>query len=309
MVDDYYKELYREYWNHARHQEWQRLTFTSGYIIAIAAVLGFIAQTGITNLTSGIGFIIFSFLTGISVIGFLLIHNWGVPFSIFTELTEVIAEDVWAIPNEHLRFRNKKLHNRFKLGNARHIFSVFYVVLTSTFATFATYFLIWNNPTIISEPVFYVIPCISFSVMLVIYWRKSYRPIKQISDIIRSNEALLNFLHIVTQYQQIVNNTNTKANSLVSKFKANTNHTDSIKKAKAEELKSSLQKLKITIDTAKNGLIDAKNRSEAITNMAEKTELLLLQKIEKIHSQAIENSKLIDEQIADINTIISAIKP
>ena len=178
MQKDEYKELYREYWQHARHSEWQRLTFTASYALAIGIALGFVSTKGIVSTES---LPILVFLAGLSFAGFLLVHSWAIAFVTYSRLTDIIAQKIWLIP-EHMT--PKIVRKRFHALDSRHIFSIFYALLTSTFITGSYVSIKGNLETLTNDPIFYFIGIASIVILLSWYKLKLTQTVKNIENTI-----------------------------------------------------------------------------------------------------------------------------
>ena len=178
MQKDEYKELYREYWQHARHSEWQRLTFTASYSIAMGIALGFVSNQGIVSAES---IPIMVFFAGLSFAGFLLVHSWAIAFVTYSRLTDIIAQKIWKIP-EHLT--PKIVRTRFFALDSRHIFSIFYAFLTSAFIMGSYVSIKGNLENLTDDPVFYSIGIVSIIFLLSWYKLKLSKTVKNIENTI-----------------------------------------------------------------------------------------------------------------------------
>ena len=99
-----YLKVYEEYWNHARHQELYILYFTNIYAIIVAGLLIAIQNSWEDDYCT----YLITFLLVLSIIGYFIVFTKIIPFYKFSRLAERIAENVFCISNEYLRFKTYK---------------------------------------------------------------------------------------------------------------------------------------------------------------------------------------------------------
>jgi hypothetical protein len=92
----YLKIQYEQLWEHARHQELQRLHFTSIYAIIVAGILASVLLTGNSQF---VRFLLFIFLAVLSLFGLYMTDAWNKSFASYRELIKGI-NSVWELPNE-----------------------------------------------------------------------------------------------------------------------------------------------------------------------------------------------------------------
>jgi len=100
MISDnpYLKIQYEQLWEHARHQELQRLTFTNIYAIIVAGVFASVllardenVQTAVVGFDSPhVRFFLFVFLTFLSLFGLYITDAWNKSFAFYREIIKEI---------------------------------------------------------------------------------------------------------------------------------------------------------------------------------------------------------------------------
>jgi len=150
-----FQELMKEYWQHARHQEWQRSTFTATFTVAIGAVIGFMSQEDLSKIAPYTGMLTMSFLTGLSLVGYFVIFKWSSMMWKLNYLAEKIALDKLGMSDKysilaHNDLNNPKFIKFVDKFRASHTFMVYYSTMTSVFAT-AIYS--WSQP--IDQSIFF----------------------------------------------------------------------------------------------------------------------------------------------------------
>lgn len=133
------RAVYEQYWLHARHQELQRLTFTSIYGALVAGALAFI---GSSISTSSSRFGVALALLVVSLLGFVLCHAWRVPFLWFSRLAEQILLQEFKL-EKYRRFYQEQEQFKIKFGGVSDVFHFFYIIMTGIF----TFLLLTNMPT------------------------------------------------------------------------------------------------------------------------------------------------------------------
>lgn len=123
-MSEYAKTVFEQFWLHARHQELQRLTFTSVYSAIVAGAFAFLGSE-ISDLQSRVYLSIG--MTILSILGFFLMHAWRIPFIVYSRLAEIVMIKKWEM--EHY----KRFGEYDKLVNASLVFHLFYVLLASLF--------------------------------------------------------------------------------------------------------------------------------------------------------------------------------
>ena len=118
--------VYQQYWEHARHQERQRLTFTSIYGALLAGALAFIGSSISEPARLGILW----GLLFVSILGFLLCHFWRIPFLWFTRLAEQMLLREFKL-EKYRRFIEEETKTKF--GSASAVFHFFYILTTTLF--------------------------------------------------------------------------------------------------------------------------------------------------------------------------------
>lgn len=101
MACEIYKEVYNQYWNHARHQEIQRLQFAGMYVVIVAAALAYLGSSGINNIYANA---LLAFLIAFSFLGYLSTYVFGIPFYAFSRKAEAISICEWNLPQNYQRF-------------------------------------------------------------------------------------------------------------------------------------------------------------------------------------------------------------
>ncbi|GEM_PF-3638202 len=129
MSEERFRNIYDQYWNHARHQEVQRLNFTSIYALIVAGTLAYIGSSSFNEKYAPLLFI---FLVIYSLLGYLSVYTWAIPFVIFTRKAEAIAICEWNMPEYYSRF---KFYNDPQSGQTK-IFIGIRISATRIFITF-----------------------------------------------------------------------------------------------------------------------------------------------------------------------------
>jgi hypothetical protein len=95
-ANPYLKIQYEQLWEHARHQELQRLHFTSIYAIIVAGVLASVLLRGDSP---NFSFLLYFFLAILSLFGLYMTDAWNKSFASYRELIKGI-NSIWELPNE-----------------------------------------------------------------------------------------------------------------------------------------------------------------------------------------------------------------
>ena len=85
MEDENLIKIYEHYWLHAMHQETQRLWFTNIYAVIVAGVFAYLGY--VENHIIKVSLL--TFLTILSLFGYLMTHSWNIPFVIFRDCNEI----------------------------------------------------------------------------------------------------------------------------------------------------------------------------------------------------------------------------
>lgn len=150
MKDDNLRKIYEHYWLHARHQETQRLSFTNIYVLIVVGVFAYLGY--IENYMIKVSLL--TFLTILSLFGYLMTHSWNIPFVIYSRLAEEIAICEWNLPEKYQRFSKSKKGYKFhksigfwkismRVSIAR-LFMAFYSLMIGIFGAL-TYQIIYNS--------------------------------------------------------------------------------------------------------------------------------------------------------------------
>lgn len=97
-----YNKLHEDCWEHARHQELQRLSFTRIYSILAIGTLAYLSSEGgvITDSLDYSKTILLVFLLMFSILGYFLICSWNVAFAKFKANALLIAKEYLQLPND-----------------------------------------------------------------------------------------------------------------------------------------------------------------------------------------------------------------
>lgn len=139
MKDDNLRKIYEHYWLHAMHQETQRLSFTNIYVVIVVGAFAYLGY--VENYIIKVSLL--TFLTILSLFGYLMTHSWNIPFVIFSRLTEEIAICEWNLPEKYQRFNKYKKGYEFYKGigfgkisirvSAARLFMAFYSLMIGIF--------------------------------------------------------------------------------------------------------------------------------------------------------------------------------
>lgn len=124
--EDDIRTVYEQYWEHTRHQELQRLTFTSIYGALVAGAFAFIGSS--ISEPSRLGLL--WGLLFMSILGFLLCHFWRIPFLWFSRLAEQILLQEFKL-KKYARFAEEKPKTKF--GSVSDVFHFFYILMIALF--------------------------------------------------------------------------------------------------------------------------------------------------------------------------------
>lgn len=122
--------VYEQYCLHARHQELQRLTFTSIYGVLVAGTLAFIGSVSIP--TARIGAIVGLLI--ISLLGFHLCHIWRIPFLWFSRIPEQMLIEDFKLGKYRRFYSEDKEEFKIKLLSGSTLFHFFYIFMESFFS-------------------------------------------------------------------------------------------------------------------------------------------------------------------------------
>ena len=86
------KEIFSQYWQHARHQEIQRLSFMNSYAIITAGIFAIVFSKLFEN-EPGVRILLLGFVITLSIIGILITIAWRVPFLEFSSKANKILEE------------------------------------------------------------------------------------------------------------------------------------------------------------------------------------------------------------------------
>ena len=89
---DFYKTMYHEFWEHARHSETEMWKFTEIYIIVIGAILASVGGLGGNQEFMMIPLVLSAFGFAISILGLFVVYTLRIPFIRFTGMAELIGE-------------------------------------------------------------------------------------------------------------------------------------------------------------------------------------------------------------------------
>lgn len=131
MSADHYRVIYEQYWQHARHNENQRLSFTQLYSVLVGVVLAFLTSRSELNLSLEIS--LYVFLLILTILGYFIVYSLNIPSVIFSRLTEQIAVCQWNVPQQYLRWFTESPQRKTKRLHVAEIFIIFYSLMASLF--------------------------------------------------------------------------------------------------------------------------------------------------------------------------------
>lgn len=123
------REVYEQYWLHARHAEHETWLFTSLYAIIVAAIFAIVGS----GLAIEIKISILIFGVILSILGFLIVYTLRIPFLKFALMSELIAINEFKIKAEYRRFfpANGKPFPKGKYLDLHDVLATFYSFLIS----------------------------------------------------------------------------------------------------------------------------------------------------------------------------------
>ena len=158
------------------HQETQRLWFTNIYAVIVAGVFAYLGY--VENHIIKVSLL--TFLTILSLFGYLMTHSWNIPFVIFSRLAEEIAICEWNLPEKYQRFNKYKKGYEFYKGigfgkismrvSAARVFMAFYSLMLGIFG--ALTFQIIYNLTSCHTILIVVILFATFYIYYHLYWEQ-----------------------------------------------------------------------------------------------------------------------------------------
>ncbi|OPZ44988.1 MAG: hypothetical protein BWY93_00140 [Euryarchaeota archaeon ADurb.BinA087] len=101
---DHTSKVYEQYWLHLRHQELQRIHFTSAFALIFGVVLTFT----IDGTTSTQKQAILLFLAFLSIVGLMLVQRWNFSYIHYREMANKIQED-WKIQDLNIWNREPEI--------------------------------------------------------------------------------------------------------------------------------------------------------------------------------------------------------
>lgn len=166
---NYYITIYEQYWEHARHVETERLSFTEIYSILVGGILAFLAVQIERNLFQEILANIFLFI--LTIMGYSLVLGSNIEVVIFSRLTEQIAVCYWGIPKQDLRWDTESKVRKRKQIYVADVFIFFYSLMASLFVAMLCYQVgcIFITSEIISIITTLILTLITFLTLILLY--------------------------------------------------------------------------------------------------------------------------------------------
>ncbi len=190
MIDDKKVEhIYKEYWNHVRHVEWQRMAFTTAFTLTVGTIIGFIIWKD-TLVTFESGIILTVFLIGFSIMGFLISYKSAIAVFFFSYAADLIALNRWKIPDSFL-LHKRPVDKKGRISIAS-IFATYYTVLISGFIGSLVYWIIPDQflSSIIIGGLFFLLSCI---ILMSLYHKTTSRIILHMKN--QMDESQNDFKH------------------------------------------------------------------------------------------------------------------
>jgi len=174
MQNENMRVVYEQYWLHARHAENETWLFTTVYGIIMAAIFAAVGA----EISEGIKATVTLFGVIFSVLGFLLVYVFRVPFLKFALMAELIAIKEFKIKDEYRRFFPKegKAFPEGKWFDLHDILAMFYALLTGVMTGFSINFFTGH---LLGS----IIPAVVISIALVGFHYGIIRRIKYIKEI------------------------------------------------------------------------------------------------------------------------------